>query len=112
MTTQRQLEVTMPDGSTWAIPVAVIAQSRARYYAAREHAGDMTAALAATLAEFDADEDEVEDWAANNMNWSDVASCAVRLKGPTVDYAEGWVNGPKRVAPLSPELVGFETPGA
>lgn len=112
MTTQRQFEVTMPDGSTWAIPVLVIAQSRARYYADREHGGDLGAALTATLTDFAHDEDEVEEWATNNMNWCDVASCAVRIKPPTGDYQEGWVNGPKRIAPLSPELVGFETPGA
>lgn len=111
MTTQRQLEVVMPDGSTWAIPLAVVAQSRARAFAARYN-GDQAASLEATNKRFAAEEYDAIDWASNNMNWSDVASCAVRLKGPTVDYQEGWVNGPKRVAPLSPELVGFEQPGA
>lgn len=49
---------------------------------------------------FRSDAYEVEDWAANNMDWSDVRSHAVQVAPPRPrdgEYQEGWVNGNKRV---------------
>jgi hypothetical protein len=47
---------------------------------------------------FESDEFEIEDWAANNMDWSDVVAFATKI-GPVdqVDYQEGWVNGKKEI---------------
>jgi hypothetical protein len=98
----KRIEVTMPDGSVWAVPAIVVAEARARYYATRDTS-------ASTGEAFDhaygreieialRQHDDLIDWAENNMNWSDVESAATQVKGPPgVDYQEGWVNGEKRV---------------
>jgi hypothetical protein len=102
--TEKYLEVIMPDGSKWDIPAKIIAENRAKYYA--EHDTDKTSGE-----EFDKvfkeevelllndpdGEDVIIDWAANNMNWSDVKDFAVKVSDMEVDYQEGWVNGDKEV---------------
>ena len=94
----KYLRVTMPDGSKWDVPVYVIAKNRAEWYA-HEFGGDVERSLAEdTLPLFEADAFEIEDWASNNMNWSDVEVYAHKAKpGPEVDYDEGWMNGDKDV---------------
>lgn len=94
----KELHINMPDGSIWAVPVQLIATNRAVYYA-KEFGGDISRSLAEdTLPLFRADDFEIEDWAINNMNWSDVQHAArcVSAAGD-VDYQEGWVNGDKSV---------------
>ena len=93
----RHLIVTMPCGERWAVPVRVIAENRAAFYA-DEFDGDAAKSLKEdTLPLFEADEHDIKDWAANNMNWSDVKPHAKLL--PTapqaVNYQEGWINGKK-----------------
>lgn len=96
----KYLRVTMPDGSRWDVPVEAIARNRAANYAS-EFGGDIDKSLEEdTLPLFEEDPYEVEDWAANNMNWSDVDSIAQRAPDspkPKVDYEEGWINGEKKV---------------
>lgn len=95
----KMLRVTMPDGSRWDVPVDVIARNRAAYYADRLHGGDIEKSLTEdTLPLFESDDYEIEDWAANNMDWSDVQAHA-RMVEPAADadYQEGWVNGEKEV---------------
>lgn len=93
--------VAMPDGSRWAVPLMVIATDRAKHYA-QEFDGDLERSLAEdTLPLFDADPYQAHDWAANNMNWSDVKGEA-RIYEPAKplgddDFAEGWVNGEYQV---------------
>jgi hypothetical protein len=87
--------VTMPDGSRWAIPLELIARDRAEEYA-DEFGGDIERSLAEdTIPLFTDDTYEAHDWAANNMNWSDVKKHARELprKARAVDYQEGWMNG-------------------
>lgn len=88
------LRVKMPDGSTWAVPIEVIARDRAKHYA-HEFDGDIEKALQEdTYPLFESDDYEIEDWAANNMNWTDVRPFAQLISGAAeVDYQEGWVNG-------------------
>lgn len=95
---KRYLHVSMPDGSTWSVPVEIIARDRAKHYA-KEFGGDVERSLTEdTIPLFDGDDYEVKDWAANNMNWKDVKSHAVCVKGPFIpDYQEGWINGDKEV---------------
>lgn len=99
----KYLRVTMPDDSQWDVPALLIAESRARYYAEldvkRGDATDFDQAFADEVEYALGDSYEIEDWAANNMNWSDVASAAVQVVAPpsTVDYQKGWVNGEKDV---------------
>ena len=92
------LEITMPDGSVWGVPVDVIARNRAENYAG-EFGDDVGRSLAEDTGPlFDEDDYEIQDWAANNMNWDDVAAHATKLREPPApDYQEGWVNGEKRV---------------
>lgn len=95
----KYLRVEMPDGSRWDVPVDVIARSRATYYA-HEIDGNVERSLREdTLPLFAEDESEIYDWAANNMNWSDVVSFAERVpdSGRPVDYQEGWCNGEKEI---------------
>lgn len=84
---------TMPDGSKWAVPVKVIAESRAAYYA-KDFGGDIEKSISNdTEPLFESDEYEIEDWAQNNMNWDDVVGRAACIKPPECDYQEGWING-------------------
>ncbi|WP_312817212.1 hypothetical protein [Atlantibacter subterraneus] len=93
----------MPDNSVWAVPVQIIATNRADYYA-KEFGGDIQRSLAEdTLPLFRASEYEIEDWAANNMNWSDVQHAARCVTPGEVDYDDGWVNGEKSVVEVEDE---------
>ena len=90
-----------PDGSRWSVPVMVIARDRAKHYA-HEFDGDETRSLNEdTMPLFESDSFEVADWAANNMNWSDVKAEA-RIYAPAKpitdeDMQEAWTNGSKEV---------------
>jgi hypothetical protein len=93
-----QMITTMPDGSKWAVPVSVIAESRADHYKS-EFEGDLQRSLKEdTEPLFTEDEYEIQDWAANNMNWSDVAEHATQVSPPMIDFNEGWANGYKTFA--------------
>lgn len=97
----KALTVTLPDGSIWAVPVMVIAADRAKHYA-HEFDGDVQRSLDEdTMPLFDSDPFEIEDWAVNNMNWSDVESHAFKHKdAPKPDFQEAWINGEKNVVAL------------
>lgn len=96
---EKYLQVTMPDGSKWRVPVKIIAEDAAEYYAETdEYNGDLKAARKMVQELFDSDDYEIEDWAANNMNWKDVKSyAACVVTPPEVDFQEGWVNGDKEI---------------
>lgn len=83
--TERYFFITMPDGSEWAVPVSVIAAHRS--VTVREVDPDDTAEL------FE-DDEQIADWAQNNMNWDEVKAHAKQVKeSQPPDYADGWVNG-------------------
>lgn len=88
----------MPDGSKWDVPVTIIAEHRANYYKHEFNDNIKKSLIEDTLPLFE-DEFEIKDWAANNMDWSDVAKFATRVLFTTdeVDYQEGWVNGEKEL---------------
>lgn len=97
---RKWLRVEMPDGSKYDVPVMAIATNRSTYYAGEgECGGDVERHLGHdTLPLFDGDEDEISDWAANNMNWGEVAEVAVRVEdSDEVDFEEGWANGDKEI---------------
>lgn len=100
---EKYLRIEMPDGSEWDVPALTIAEHRARYFAALDvesgDADDFDTAFAEEVKHALSDDYEIGDWAANNMNWVDVASIAVQVAAPPtdVDYQEGWVNGEKRI---------------
>lgn len=108
---EKYLRVEMPDGSKWDVPARVIAEDRAYHYAdrdAKEESGETSGPKYGTVfARIFAeevkhalgDDYEIQDWAANNMNWSDVASVAMlAVPAPSdIDFEEGWVNGDKEI---------------
>lgn len=94
----KELRITMPDGSIWAVPVMAIAMHRADSYKA-EFGNDIQRSLHEdTLPLFESAPYEIEDWAANNMNWDEVEGQARCVQvSDDVDYQEGWCNGEKEV---------------
>lgn len=94
---EKDYVVTMPDGSRYAVPVRVIAEHRSRYFAIvrGEYGGDVQQHVTKdTLPLFESSPFEIHDWAANNMNWSEVCDCARLVTGPEdVDFDDGWANG-------------------
>lgn len=89
--TTRYLTLTLDDGSVYGVPVDVIARNRAENYK-DEFANDLTRSLIEdTVPLFESDKGEIVDWAANNMNWSDVKDHATQLRGPDpIDFEEVW----------------------
>ena len=77
----------------------VIANNRAGYYKS-EFGGSLERSLAEdTLPLFRSDTYEIKDWAAINMNWSDVEAHAIEVSNDAEepDYQEGWMNGKKDI---------------
>ena len=90
----------MPDHSKWKIPVRIIAESRARYYADKEHVTFEQSLKFDTLPLFEEDPYEIEDWSENNMRWIDVEKYAIMIKDKGLspeDLEEGWRNGLKEI---------------
>jgi hypothetical protein len=82
----------MPDDSRWKVPAKLVAEDRAKYYSLRD--GGSPKEKQYTLE----DDEELIDWARNNLNWSDVSGQAVKVDDEaTTDFQEGWVNGPMEV---------------
>lgn len=93
---KKHLIVDMPDGLTYAIPAELIARNRAEYYAHKEYGGDVAESLRDdTIPLFEDDAYNIRDWAANNLNWSDVKTKAIVLKKKIDEdlFEEAWVNG-------------------
>jgi hypothetical protein len=94
----KQIHITMPDASIWAVPAEVVARHRADYYAKDYGEKWREVEYQETLS----NHVDLLDWAANNMNWKDVAKDAFRVSPGRVDYQEGWVNGAKKVVEVEP----------
>lgn len=94
----------MPDGSEWGVPVSVIAENKAQYYAKVDNLS-FQESLDETYKVFEDFEDEIGDWAQNNMDWEEVRAHAVLLRAaPDIDYQEGWTNGEHFITE-TPEVV-------
>lgn len=92
----KRLCVDMPNGVTYGVPVEVIARHRAEVYK-DEFNDDLAESLREdTIPLFESDNYEIRDWAANNMNWSDVKDLAIVIKNntpPDEDFEDAWCNG-------------------
>lgn len=92
------LTVQQSDGSVWGVPIDVVARDRAKQYA-HEFGDDVGRSLQEdTMPLFNGNggESEILDWAANNMNWADVADHAMIIRMPDpLDFQEAWINGKK-----------------
>ncbi len=86
--------VTMGDGSEWRVPVQAIVDNRDENYAHDEEDS------IGFIRDGSLDSGNIDDWATNNMNWSDVQEYAERVESKPLsppDYEDGWVNGDKRI---------------
>lgn len=72
--TEPQLQITFPNGQVYQVPVAIIAKSRADYYAKNDCGQDPSLDYAATYqVEYEysmESKDELLDWVRNNMDFS------------------------------------------
>lgn len=95
------MTVEMPDGSKWGVPVDMIAINRATHYAS-EFDGDVSRSLAEdTTPLFLEDEYAIEDWAVNNMNWSDFRGHHYKVaESPGQDFERAWLQGDKSFCTL------------
>lgn len=97
----KYMTIKQRDGSVWGVPVGVIARNRAEYYA-HEFGGDIERSLAEdTNPVFQQSNYEIQDWALNNMDWSDFALFAIKITpAPEPDFNEAWGNA-------RPDDIGF-----
>jgi len=88
---KRKLLIQQHDGSVLAVPVMVIATNRAAHYKA-EFGDNLLKSLAEdTLPLFAASEEEIIDWATNNMDWKDVAEYAEHHQQITGPYIQSHI---------------------
>ena len=72
--TKAVLIVQFQNGEKWSVPAQIVADSRDENY--KDEKEDTIGFIkAGTLEEFD-----LEDWAANNMNWEDVSPYAMKIE--------------------------------
>lgn len=89
--------ITLANGDQWAVPVRVIAEDRAAYYAKKDNVS-LESAMADTAEYFsDSDGYEIENWAQNEMNWSDVKPHAKFYAKAEIDddadpFQEAWTD--------------------
>jgi hypothetical protein len=95
----KELVVTMQDGSKWGIPVHVIANHRAQYYYETGEFSSVAKSLAEdTIPHFEDDEFNIIDWAQNDMDWEDIKLHArLAEAAPPINYEYGWINGEKEI---------------
>jgi hypothetical protein len=89
----KNLSIEMPDGTEWLVPVHFIAENRAKYFS--EQYKSYTESFEATIILFDSRPGAIVDWAANQMEWSDIKDVAKLVDRPKCDdiYEEGWKIG-------------------
>jgi len=87
------------DGSTWAVPIYTIMMNHAEYVASNNGQDPMVALENESIPFFEEDDYNIEDWAKNNMNWTDVVEHAVQVTKPTLDYQTEWMNSQVKIAP-------------
>lgn len=84
---------TMCNGQKWAVPVERIAFNRAHFYAKKDGISFDESLKSDTIPLFESDDFEIEDWAQNNMDWSDVEKYAKLVSDPDYFFQDEWVNG-------------------
>ena len=95
----KYLQVEMPNGERWLVPLHIIADDRAKYFAKKDPDTTYEEEYEYALSE----EYEIFDWAANNMNWKEVKEYAKeggRDQLTERGYQEGWCNGEKEIVEL------------
>ena len=91
----KSIFVEMSDGYTYGVPVMTIAHHHASRRAKSFDNDIGLAMINSTIPLFEEDEYEIEDYAKNNMDWSDVEKDAIKLERkdkPKPDYQDEWIN--------------------
>lgn len=86
----KMLRIAMEDGSVWEADAEPIARDRANYYTVKD---GFEVGSDEWQREYDYtlnDEDELIDWAKNNMEWGDLK--AVMVREPQPAYSQGWLD--------------------
>jgi hypothetical protein len=102
---QKYIRCRMRDHTVWDIPALFIAENRANHYA--NHDTGKTKGKEFDKAFIDEvkyalnDNDELLDWAINNLNWEDVQDIAEFQEQDAgwedPDYTGDWINGNKEI---------------
>ena len=94
------MSVEFSDGSIFRIPIGIIALARADYFAKKEGEDDPVKYSTIYEEEYQytlSSDAELLDWAANNMNWSDVEEYAIQVDQKDIDFEKEWPNTVKAV---------------
>lgn len=88
------LHLTLPNGMVFEIPTQVVADNRAKAMleAHPDEFKNLPEAMEDTVGLFTDDSWNIQDWAANNMNWSDLQNSARMIRFTPPDMSE-WNNG-------------------
>jgi hypothetical protein len=87
----KYLVVTMPNKRQYLVPARVVAENKAEYMS-KKHGTKYEDEYFEAIG----DDSEIVDWAANNMNWKDIAHTAHPIPEiPLTDeqLEDGWCNG-------------------
>jgi hypothetical protein len=116
---KKYLTLALPDGSVYGLPVSVVAENRAAFYAGPKFNGDMARSLAEdTLPLFEADPYCAKSWARENMDFDEVAPhlVCIRERAPS-DLRTAWGtipalgasdNGPPDLPPPDPAATSLD----
>lgn len=85
---ERFVTIKLPNGEIWGVPIDVIAQNHAQYYAEKEYNGDVKKCMELDTMPLFSDDYEILDWASGNMNWSDVKDYMVKLTDEDPNWHE------------------------
>jgi hypothetical protein len=97
------MTIEMPDGSLWAVPVDIIANNRAEYFADKYGYNVSRSLIRDTIPLFESNEEEIRMWAEGHMCWSDFKEDMILLSGE-VDYEKGLLEGPKKFVKTEKDL--------
>ena len=94
------MSVEFSDGSIFRIPIGIIALDRADYFAKKEGGNDPVKYSTVYEEEYQytlSSDAELLDWAANNMNWSNLEDYAIEVDKKGVDFEQEWPNAVKGI---------------
>jgi hypothetical protein len=95
---EKILRVKFSNGDEFSIPTRIIAENRANYYSEVDGYEKESNEWEQEVQYAMNDEYEIEDWAANNMNWDELEPFATLLdKSEEFDYEDEWGEADKKV---------------
>jgi hypothetical protein len=97
---EKVLNVRFSNGDEFTIPARIIAENRANYYATIDGYEKDSNEWEQEVQYAINDPYEIEDWAANNMDWVDLEPYAELLEKSEFDYNEEWGEADKELSNL------------